>query len=68
MAFIRVKDPESGHEFDVPESDWRIKAGIFKPVREGRVVPYPTRPKFHVASKGVASKPSSAAAKKEGSK
>lgn len=68
MAFIRVKDKDTGHEFDVPETDWRIKAGIFKPVREGRVVPYPTRPKFHVASKGVTSKPSSAAEKKEGSK
>lgn len=34
--FIRVKDKDTGHEFDVPEEDKRIKVGSLvhvKPVR-----------------------------------
>lgn len=65
MAFIRVKDKDTGHEFDVPETDWRIEAGLFTPVSGKDPVPYPLRAKHRVASKGVTSKPSSAAEKKE---
>ncbi|CAN7466348.1 hypothetical protein LJR013_003195 [Pseudarthrobacter oxydans] len=36
MAFVRVKDKDSGHEFDVPENDWRIGEGIFTPVKSDR--------------------------------
>ena len=36
MAFVRVKDKDSGHEFDVPEEDWRIGEGIFTPVKGDR--------------------------------
>lgn len=65
MAFMRVKDKDTGHEFDVPETDWRIKSGAFEPLKGRDGVPYPLRPKHRVASKGVTSKPSSAAEKKE---
>ena len=34
--FIRVKDKDSGHEFDVPEQDWRVAEGIFTPVKSDR--------------------------------
>jgi hypothetical protein len=34
--FVRVKDKDSGHEFDVPESDWRIDAGFLVPVKSDR--------------------------------
>jgi hypothetical protein len=33
--FIRVKDKDSGHEFDVPESDWRIGESLV-PVKSDR--------------------------------
>lgn len=36
MAFVRVKDKETGHEFDVPDSDWRIKEQLFVPVKGDR--------------------------------
>lgn len=36
MAFVRVKDKDSGHEFDVPETDWRISEGIFTTVKSDR--------------------------------
>ena len=39
MQFIRVKDPETGHEFDVPETDWRIGEGIFVPIKSDRYPP-----------------------------
>lgn len=35
MAFVRVKDKDTGHEFDVPEEDWRI-GEIFTPVKGDR--------------------------------
>ncbi|MGP7812422.1 hypothetical protein [Glutamicibacter soli] len=65
MAFVRVKDKDTGHEFDVPETDWRIEAGLFTRVSGKDSVVRPRRPKHRVASKGVTSKPSSAAEKKE---
>lgn len=65
MTFIRVKDKDTGHEFDVPETDWRIEAGLFTPIRGSEQVVRPRRPKHFVASKGVTSKPSEAAEKKE---
>ena len=34
--FIRVKDKDSGHEFDVPAEDWRIAEGFFVPVKSDR--------------------------------
>jgi hypothetical protein len=36
MAFVRVKDKDSGHEFDVPAKDWRIGEGIFAVVKSDR--------------------------------
>ena len=48
--FVRVKDKDSGHEFDVPESDWRIREGIFAPVKSDRFPPVsrPRPPKFNI--------------------
>lgn len=37
--FIRVKDKDSGHEFDVPEQDWRVAEGILVPVKSDRFPP-----------------------------
>lgn len=50
MAFVRVKDKETRHEFDVPETDWRIAAGHFERVKADRhpAVEYPLRPKYYV--------------------
>jgi len=61
MAFIRVRDKDTRHEFDVPESDWRIRAGLFEPVKSDRypAVVLPRKPKHHIA-------PAKAESKKEG--
>lgn len=49
--FVRVKDSTSGHEFDVPEDDWRIKDGSLVPVKSDRYPPHhaPRLPKFNVS-------------------
>ena len=67
MQFIRVRAKETRHEFDVPESDWRIEAGLFEQVKPSTYPPvaYPRPAHNFVASKGVASKPSVAADTKE---
>lgn len=50
MAFIRVKDADSGHEFDVQEEDWRIEAGFLTTVKSDRFPPSPVArlPKYNV--------------------
>lgn len=50
MAFVRVKDKDSGHEFDVPETDWRIGEGIFTVVKGDRFpsVDRPRPPKHKI--------------------
>ena len=70
MTFVRVKDPQTGHEFDLPETDPRIASGAVKRVTKAH---YPTstvirRPKHYVGAKTVpASTPTAAdgAAEKE---
>jgi hypothetical protein len=54
--FVRVKDGSTGHEFDVPESDWRISAGIFTRVKEDRYPPVerPRRAKHYIPKKKAA--------------
>jgi hypothetical protein len=49
-VFVRVKDKDSGHEFDVPETDWRIGEGIFTPVKGDRypAVDRPRKPKHNI--------------------
>lgn len=37
--FVRVRDKETRHEFDVPEGDWRIAADIFVPIKSDRFPP-----------------------------
>ncbi|MFE5309701.1 hypothetical protein [Isoptericola sp. NPDC056605] len=37
--FIRVKDPSTGHEFDVPEADPRLADGRLKRVKDERYPP-----------------------------
>lgn len=39
MKFVRVKDLETRHEFDVPEGDWRIEAGLLALVKADRYPP-----------------------------
>lgn len=48
--FVRVKDKDSGHEFDVPESDWRIEAGSLVPVKSDRFPAWhcPRPPKHNI--------------------
>lgn len=48
--FVRVKDSTSGHELDVPETDWRIEAGHFVLVKSDRFPPSHVArlPKFNV--------------------
>lgn len=48
--FIRVKDKDSGHEFDVPEQDWRVAEGILAPVKSDRYPPVdrPRLPKHNI--------------------
>jgi len=48
--FVRVKDSTSGHEFDVPASDWRIAEGSLVPVKSDRFPAWhaPRPPKFNV--------------------
>jgi hypothetical protein len=50
MPFVRVKDKETGHEFDVPETDWRISEGIFTVVKGDRFPPVdrPRPPKHNI--------------------
>lgn len=65
MLFIRVRDPETKHEFDVPESDKRLTSGLYEPVKSSKYPPVsrPRPAKHFVASKGVAPKPSRTAEK-----
>ena len=48
--FVRVKDSTSGHEFDVPEDDWRISDGSLVLVKSDRYPPHhvPRLPKFNI--------------------
>jgi hypothetical protein len=48
--FVRVKDSTSGHEFDVPENDWRIADGSLVPVKSDRYPPHHSvrPPKFNI--------------------
>ena len=49
--FIRVKDPSTGHEFDVPEKSSLLRKGLVKPVNKKHYPPsqYPRRAKHHIA-------------------
>ena len=48
--FVRVKDKDSGHEFDVPADDWRLLEGIFVAVKSDRYPPVdrPRLPKHNI--------------------
>lgn len=50
MKFVRVKDKTTRHEFDVPETDWRIEAGLFIRVKGNRFPPVsrPRQPKHYL--------------------
>lgn len=47
MSFVRVKDKETRHEFDVPDTDPRI-GEFFELVKQDRFPPVvrPRRPKY----------------------
>lgn len=67
MPFIRVRDPETKHEFDVLDTDTRITAEQLVPVKSKQYPPAkrPRPAKHFVASKNVNSKPSETAENKE---
>lgn len=48
--FVRVKDPDTKHEFDVPEADPRIKAGRLERIKSDRYPPVdrPRRAKHYL--------------------
>lgn len=50
MAFIRVRDPETKHEFDVPEVSPLLRKGLVKRVKADRYPPSTRvrRPKHHL--------------------
>lgn len=51
MAYVRVKDESTGHEFDVPETDPRVGKTL-KPVSKTHypLSPVPRRPKHNASS------------------
>ena len=48
--YIRVKDPSTGHEFDVPERSSLLRRGLVRPIKGDRYPPshYPRRAKHHI--------------------
>ena len=50
MLFVRVKDPETGHEFDVREDSILLRRELVKRVKSKRYPPSPIRraPKHHI--------------------
>lgn len=58
MAYVRVKDTSTGHEFDVPEADPRVGASL-EPVSKDHYPPSPVarRPKYNVRAARRASTP-----------
>lgn len=48
--FVRVRDPETGHEFDLPEDHLLIRRGSVVRVKPKQYPPAsrPRRPKHHV--------------------
>lgn len=50
VKFIRVRDAETGHQLDVREDDWRLKASLFKKVNQTAhppsSLPRPMKPKL----------------------
>ncbi len=72
-TFIRVKDPDTGHEFDLPEQHPWITSGEVKPLNSDRWPPSEAArpPKHHVkpasirAPKPAASVEASSTAEKE---
>jgi hypothetical protein len=55
VAYIRVKDRDTGHEFDALEGAWQIEAGIYSPVKSDRypAAQYP-RPAKHRVRRSAA--------------
>lgn len=53
MRFVRVRDKDTGHHVDVPETDWRIDAGIFVPLKSVGPSHLPRAAKHRKPSKGV---------------
>lgn len=52
VTYTRVKDTRTGHEFDVPDTDPRIREGLFHPVNKPHYpdspVPRPMKPKLRM--------------------
>lgn len=62
--WIRVKDPDTKHEFDVPETSRLLTKGLVTPVKGSRypAAEYPRPPKYHLslAARRAAEKPAPA--------
>lgn len=48
--YVRVKAPQTGHEFDVPEDSILLRRGLVRRVKESFYPPvrYPRRTKHHL--------------------
>ena len=48
--FVRVRDPQTRHEFDVPESSHLLRKGLVERVKPKQYPPalYQRRPKHHL--------------------
>lgn len=49
MRYIRVKDPDTGHEYDVPDNSILLAKSLVRRVKAERYPPseYPRRTKHH---------------------
>lgn len=68
-TYVRVKDPSTGHEFDVRETSPLLAKGLVERVKDDRYPPSPVarRPKFHtdLAGRPATRKPGKATAEPE---
>lgn len=68
--YVRVKDPSTGHEFDVPESSALLRKGLVKQVKSDRFPPSPYRrpAKHHLKLAGQSAARSQGASAEESPK
>lgn len=52
--YVRVKDPDTKHEFDVPETSYLLRRGLVARIKEERFPPSPVprRPKHYIKPAG----------------
>lgn len=57
MIYIRVKDPATGHEFDVPENSVLLRKGLVRRVRKDHYPPATVRRATKYHPKKLAARP-----------